>query len=106
VASCDAAGAGNCNTARIENCDVTRTKKFIKTLNKIRDASTQEKILKQIKKILENPDVGKPLRHSLKGERTVYIWPHRLIYSVDKNKTTSKSVITLLRFEHRDRAYK
>jgi mRNA-degrading endonuclease RelE of RelBE toxin-antitoxin system len=34
----------------------------------------------QIWKVLENPEVGKPLRHSKKGERSLRIPPSRLIY--------------------------
>ena len=75
------------------------TQKFEQEFKKIKDRITQDKIEKQIKKVLENPTVGKPLRYDLKGERTIYIKPFRLIYTVDKNK------LILLRFEHRNGVY-
>ena len=53
----------------------------------------------QIKKILENQNVGKPLKYS-RGERSLYIKPFRLIYSVMGNE------LILLKFEHRKKVYK
>ncbi|MGR3310886.1 MAG: type II toxin-antitoxin system RelE family toxin [Candidatus Brocadiales bacterium] len=44
--------------------------------------------------------MGKPLGNILKGERTIYIKPYRLIYKVDGE------IIYLLRFQHRKEAYK
>lgn len=76
---------------------VSRTDKFEDEIKKIRDSGLKEKIKKQIEKIVTNPTVGKPLRFQLKGERTVYVKPYRLIYSWE-NET-----ITFLRFEHREK---
>jgi len=42
--------------------------------------------VKQIKKIIANPDVGKPLEYALKGERTVYVPPFRIIYAFKECK--------------------
>ena len=58
----------------------------------------REKLEKQIKKIIKNPGVGKPLKYK-RGERTVYIKPFRLIYAVRGNE------IILLKFEHRKKVY-
>jgi len=55
----------------------------------------KEKLEKQTRKIAENPDFGKPLRYDLRGERSAYVKPYRLIYKVESNK------LILLRFEHR-----
>ena len=66
---------------------------------KVKDKLTKEKIKKQIIKIIKNPDIGKPLRFRLKGERTVYVKPYRMIYTLIKDK------LYLLRFEHRERVY-
>ena len=79
--------------------EVIRTQKFDDDTKHIRDSLLKEKIKKHIAKIIERPDIGKPLRYSLKGERTVYIWPYRLIY------TLSGETLILLRFEHRKDAY-
>ena len=69
-------------------------KKNIKRLNQFE----RDKIEKQIKKIIKNPNVGKPLKYK-RGERTLYIKPFRLIYAVRGNE------IILLKFEHRKKVY-
>jgi len=63
------------------------------------DKSVKDKAIKQIEKIIANPDIGKPLRYNLKGERTVYVKPFRIIYSYFGDS------IYLLRFEHRKDVY-
>jgi len=80
--------------------EIIWTQKFEDDFKKVRDKATQEKLEKQIKKISENPDFGKPLRYDLKDERTIYIKPYRLIFKVEADK------LILLRFEHRKEVYK
>ncbi|MEM7826040.1 MAG: type II toxin-antitoxin system RelE/ParE family toxin [Candidatus Aenigmatarchaeota archaeon] len=80
--------------------EVIWTQKFEDELKKVKDTAIKERIKKQIEKIIKNPEVGKPLRFKLKGERTVYIKPYRLIYSVIGDK------LYLLRFEHRKKVYR
>ena len=75
------------------------TEKFEKEFKKIKDKGLKEKLKKQIVKIIENPDLGKPLRYDLKGEWTIYVKPYRLIYKVEGDK------LILLRFEHRKKVY-
>jgi len=53
---------------------------FKKLITKIKDTSLQKKIKKQIEKIINNPEIGKPMRFSRKGTREVYIPPFRLSY--------------------------
>jgi len=77
---------------------VVYTEKFEKEIKKL-DNSIKEKAIKQIKKIIENPETGKPLRYNLKGERTVYVWPFRILYTYFEN------TIYFLRFEHRKDVY-
>ena len=74
------------------------TQKFEQDFKKIRDSSTKKRILKQIKKIADRPEKGKPLRFSFKGERTLYIKPYRLIYSFTSN------ILVLLRFEYKKKS--
>lgn len=74
--------------------EVIYTEKFEKELKKT-DKSIKEKAIKQLTKIIENPQIGKPLKYNLKGERTVYVKPFRIIYSFFNN------TIYFLRFEHR-----
>jgi mRNA-degrading endonuclease RelE of RelBE toxin-antitoxin system len=75
------------------------TEKFEREVKKIKNPVIKERIKKVIKKILERPGAGKPLRYALKGERTLYIKPFRFIYAVQGN------TIYFLRFEHRKHVY-
>ena len=79
--------------------EVILTQKFEEDTKHIKDNLLKERIKKHIKKIIERPDIGKPLRYSLKGERTIYIKPYRLIYSI------ANDTLILLRFEHRKEVY-
>ena len=74
--------------------------KFRKEIAKIKDSKIKEKLQKQIQNIVECPEIGKPLRYDLKGERTIYVRPYRLIYS------HHGTVLYLLRFEHRTQFYR
>ena len=59
---------------------------FQKLFSKIRDNSTKEKIIKQFRKIRDDPDIGKPMRYSRKGTREVYIGAYRLSYKYLKEE--------------------
>ena len=76
---------------------VTRSPLFLKQTKHL-DSFILRKLKKQIKKIIENPNVGKFLKYR-RGERTLYIKPFRLIYSV-----RGKEII-LLKFDHRKGVY-
>ncbi len=78
---------------------IVYTSKFEHEVKKVRDKKIKERLEKNIKIIIENPEIGKPLRYALKGERTIRIAPFRLIYAIDGNS------IILLRFEHRSEVY-
>ena len=78
--------------------DVIYTEKFEKEVKKL-DSSIKLKIIKQIEKIVQEPKIGKPLRYDLKGERTIYVKPYRIIYAFDKD------TITFLRVQHRKLVY-
>ncbi len=77
---------------------IVPSKKFLKDIKNI-DQLKREKIEKQIKKILENPFVGKPLKYT-RGERALYIKPFRLVYAIRGDE------LILLKFEHRKKVYK
>lgn len=70
-------------------------KKIIKKL----DPSLKSKVVKQIKKISENPLVGKPMRNNRKGTREVYVKPYRLSYLFDN----TENHIIFLDFYHKDK---
>lgn len=55
-------------------------KNFQVIFSKLKDSNIKNKIMKQIKKISENPQVGKPMRNVRKGTRELYIKPFRLSY--------------------------
>ena len=53
---------------------------FLRTFNKI-DKSIKVKVEKALIKIIENPEIGKPMRYTRKGTREVYVSPFRLSYA-------------------------
>lgn len=72
---------------------------FKKTFTKIRDDFLKSKVIKQIEKIKNNPEAGKPLKYR-RGERSIYIKPFRLIYAIKGDE------IIILKFDHRKKVYK
>ena len=54
---------------------------FNKKYCKIKDNHLKEQVKKQIKKIIDNPEIGKPMRYGRKGTREVYMSLFRLSYS-------------------------
>lgn len=73
-------------------------KDFLKIISKIKDQTFKTKIKKQIEKILENPEIGKPMRYSRKGTREIYIKPYRLAYAY----ISSENKIIFLELYHKD----
>ena len=71
---------------------------FKKIFSKIKDKSLKERILKQIIKIKDNPEFGKPMKYARKGTREIYVAPYRLSYIYDENEDT----IILLDIYHKD----
>ena len=59
---------------------------FEKIFSKIEDNSLKAKIIKQVKKIGVNPEVGKPMRNVRKGTRETYVGSFRLSYTYFKDK--------------------
>ena len=58
---------------------------FVSIFSKIKDNFLKEKISKQIKKISDDLEIGKPMKYDRKGTRELYIKPFRLSYSYLKN---------------------
>jgi len=71
---------------------------FEKIAKKIKDQALKEQIKKHIKKIIEDPKIGKPMMYSRKGTREVYISHYRLsyIYIQEQDK------VVLLDIYHKD----
>jgi mRNA-degrading endonuclease RelE of RelBE toxin-antitoxin system len=62
------------------------------------DKSILIKLNKQIEKLIENPEIGKPMRYNRKGTREIYISPYRLSYAYIRER----GIIYLLDFYHKD----
>jgi len=65
---------------------VAYDKRFERTIRKIKDAGVKERVKKQIIKIVENPETGKPMRFTRKDTREVYVPPFRLSYAYLKGE--------------------
>ena len=78
--------------------NVDRHPQFAKIFKKIKDNVLKEKVKKQIEKIIDNPEIGKPMTYNRKGTREVYIPPFRLssVYTKAEDK------IILLDLSHKD----
>lgn len=73
--------------------------RFKTIFSKIKDNLLKTKIRKQIDKIIQNPEVGKPMRNVRKGTKELYIKPFRLSYVYLK----SEDKIVILDLYHKKR---
>ena len=71
---------------------------FEKTIRKIMNAQLKKRLKAQIVKIVNNPEIGKPMRFSRKQTREVYIPPFRLSYLYDKRR----DMLVFLFLYHKD----
>ncbi len=78
--------------------EVEHKHNFLKKTHRINDMSVKERVKNQIKKILENPEIGKPMRYARKGTRELYIGSFRLSYVYLK----SENKIIFLDMYHKD----
>lgn len=78
--------------------EIEHKPEFLKKIGKIKDNGLKEKIKKQVTKIIEFPEVGKPMMYSRKGTRELYIRPFRLSYAYLK----SENRIIFLDLYHKD----
>ncbi len=78
---------------------VEYTDEFKDDIKHIKNKDLRWKIKKAIKKIGDNPNVGKPLRYKLKGCFSVRVPPFRIIYEIEGE------VVWLHKFDHRDGVY-
>ncbi|MAE42940.1 hypothetical protein CMO93_04155 [Candidatus Woesearchaeota archaeon] len=76
-----------------------RNPKFDKVLKHIKNKNLKIRIWKQISKIIDNPEVGKPMRNVRKGTREVYITPFRISYAYIE----SENKIIFLDLYHKDK---
>jgi mRNA-degrading endonuclease RelE of RelBE toxin-antitoxin system len=73
-------------------------KRFERTIKTIKDQGLKERVKKQIVKIMENPEIGKPMRFIRKDTREVYVPPFRLSYAYLKEE----GKIVFLEVYHKD----
>ena len=61
---------------------------FERRIRKIKDGLLKLKVKKQIEKVVNSPEIGKPMKFGRKGTREVYISPFRLsyVYIKEENK--------------------
>lgn len=60
-----------------------------------------EILTRKIKEILENPQIGEPLKGNMAGQRSVHIRNFCLIYEIIE----SQKIVRLLDYEHHDNVY-
>ena len=78
---------------------IVYTSKFEHEVRTVVDKKVKESLEKDIKKIIEYPEIGKPISYAFNGDRTARILSFRLIYAIKDNR------LILLRFEHRGDVY-
>jgi mRNA interferase RelE/StbE len=75
------------------------TSRFLKDTRQLR-STLKEELEKAIKKVIENPEIGKPLRYSYRNCRSVRVGKFRIIYKLEGYK------IIFITFEHRGKVYR
>ncbi|MFA7707683.1 MAG: type II toxin-antitoxin system RelE/ParE family toxin [Candidatus Pacearchaeota archaeon] len=73
-------------------------KDFQKVIEKTKDNSFKEQVKKQIEKIINNPEIGKPMRYNRKGTRELYLGSFRLSYKYHQDK----DILEFLELYHKD----
>ncbi|MFC1696962.1 type II toxin-antitoxin system RelE/ParE family toxin [Nanoarchaeota archaeon] len=61
--------------------DVDNSILFEKKIRKIKNFSLKDQVKNQIRKIVKNPKLGKPMKYDRKGTREIYIGSFRLSYA-------------------------
>lgn len=55
--------------------------RFKKGFKKIKSNANKIKVKNQIRKIVVNPEIGKPMRYQRRGTRELYVQPYRISYA-------------------------
>jgi len=72
---------------------------FLRDLKKVRDQATRDRIFKQMMKLQDLPESGKPLRYKMKNIRSIRVPPFRILYEIEGEK------IIIIAFGHREDVY-
>ena len=76
---------------------IEESEKFRRSFEKL-DKEYRLRAEKLIKKIIENPETGKPMIYTRKGTREVYMQPFRISYAYNKDEEK----LYLLDIYHKD----
>ena len=76
--------------------NVIRPPRFLKQLSKL-DKSYLERAEKLILKIINNPEIGKPMKFERRSTREVYLPPFRISYSYNK----TEKILVFLNIYHK-----
>ena len=79
--------------------EIVFSDEFRKEFKKIKDKTTRLKIIKQLRKLSESPETGKPLKYNLKNHRSIRVPPFRIIYRFEEDK------VIINCFDHRKDVY-
>lgn len=71
---------------------------FEKRFRKIKNQSLKGRLKKQIAKIIDTPEIGKPMRYARKGTMELYVPPFRVSYAYFKDQNK----VVFLDFYHKD----
>lgn len=71
---------------------------FEKKISKIKHELIKLKVKKQVAKVVNNPEIGKPMMYNRKGTRELYIPPFRLVYVYTKEEDK----IVFIELYHKD----
>ena len=78
--------------------DILYEEDFQRAFSRLKHPMVKKQVLKLISRILEHPEIGKPMRNQRKGTREVYLGSQRLSYEYD----TSRELIVFLDIYHKD----
>jgi len=78
--------------------EVIKAPRFVEAIKHL-DKSYLERVEKLIIKIINNPEIGKPMRYTRKGTREIYLSPFRLSYAY----LPQENKIILFDFYHKDK---
>lgn len=64
-----------------------------------KDGLLKERIIRKLQEVLNNPDIGEPKRHALRGLRSVHIDPFVVAYVIIKD------TVLLINLDHHNKVY-
>lgn len=79
--------------------EIIFSEEFKKNFKKIKNKTTRLRIIKQLQKLAELPNAGKPLQYEWKNHRSVRVPPFRIIYRLEEKR------IIINCFDHRKDVY-